>query len=77
MDKEALIILAEMLDKARIQANAIEVTAPQAGVYGNISDTLVEVLCLLTERFEVGDIYDSLLNGNTVREALAEVEAGR
>jgi len=72
MEHEALIILAEMLDKARRQANSIEATAPQHGVYGNISDTLVEVLCLLTGRHEVGDIYDSLLDGNTVRQALAQ-----
>jgi hypothetical protein len=69
--REGLIQLADTLDKARLQANAIEVTAPQHGVYGYISDTLVEVLCLLTGRFEVGDIYDALMDGNTVREALA------
>jgi hypothetical protein len=68
--REGLIQLADTLDKARLQANAIEATAPQRGVYGNISDTLVEVLCLLTGRFEVGDIYDALMDGNTVREAL-------
>jgi len=71
--REGLLQLATTLNKARIQANAVEATAPQHGVYGDISQVLVEVLCLLTGRFEVGDIYDALLDGCTVRKALALV----
>lgn len=73
--REALIELAETLDKARLQANAIEATADQRNIYGSISVLLVETLCLMTGRYEVGDIYDALLDGNTVREALKAVEA--
>jgi len=71
--REALIELAETLNKARVQANAIETTAPQWSIYGSIAQNLVEVLCLITGRFEVGDIYDALIDGVTVREALALV----
>lgn len=71
--REALIELAETLDSARLQANAIEEMAPQSWVYGDIAQVLVVVLCALTGRFEVGDIYDLLLDGNTVREALEVV----
>jgi hypothetical protein len=69
-----LIDLAETLNNARMQANAIPEMAPQGGVYGDISQIMVEVLCTITGRFEVGDIYDSLNDGNTVREALALAE---
>lgn len=72
--REALIDLAETLNKARVQANAIEEMAPQHGVYGDISQVMVEVLCTITGRGEVGDIYDSLLDGNTMREALKAVK---
>lgn len=74
MDNRPLINLAETLNTARIEANAIEETAPQGEVYGDISQIMVEVLCMITGRNEVGDIYDSLLDGNTVREALALVK---
>lgn len=78
MDKEALIILAEMLDKARIQANAIEATAPQDGVYGRIVIAEVETLALVTDAYVAQRVYaDILKSGNTVREALTVVEAGR
>lgn len=72
--REVLIELAETLDKARLQADTVEETAPESGLYRDIEQVLVEVLCMATGRGEVGDIYDSLMDGNTVREALAKVE---
>ena len=73
MDEKALIILAEMLDKARIQANAIEVTAPQDGVYGDVSKALQGTLALITDAYVASRVYDSILDGNSVKEALAAV----
>lgn len=73
MDREALIILAEMLDKARHQANAIDVTAPQSYVYGDIAETLKEVLALITDGPVSAQVYDALLDGSTVREALVKL----
>lgn len=73
MDTQALIILAEMLDKARLQANAIEVTASQSYVYGDIAETLKEVLTLITDGPVSAQVYDALLDGNTVRQALEGV----
>jgi hypothetical protein len=74
MDEKALLILAEMLDKARIQANAIEVTAPTTGVYGGVSKALQETLALLTDANTASRIYDVILDGNSVREALKIVQ---
>ena len=72
MDREALIILAEMLDKARIQANAIDAAAPQSGVYGKIRVAFIDTLTLITEDYSVAlDVYTSIMeDGNTVRQAL-------
>jgi hypothetical protein len=83
--REALIELAETLDKARLQANAIEETADQRGIYGGIAQMLFDALELIfvESPFEGGDdghnlianrAYDSILDGNSVREALAVVE---
>jgi hypothetical protein len=67
-----LITLAETLDEARRQANAIPETESWAGVYGDIANTLIKVLSLITDSVIDGRIvYDGLLDGNTVREALA------
>lgn len=81
-DREALIKLAETLDDARKQANAIEATAPQIGVYGDISVALLETLGIILYRdgghghsSRRHEVYASLLDGNTVREALAIVGA--
>lgn len=73
MDFQALIILAEMLDKARRQANSIEAAAPEYGVYGKIKYTMIDTLTLITEDYRAAlDVYASIMeNGNTVREALA------
>lgn len=74
MDEKALIILAEMLDKARIQANAIEATASQeTGVYGHVVNGLHQTLALLTDSYQASRIYEAMLDGNSVKEALAIV----
>lgn len=73
MDEKALIILAEMLNKARIQANAIEVTAPQSGVYGDIVKPLKLTLALLTDAHTASRIYDALLDCSSVKEAMEAV----
>lgn len=71
MDEKALIILAQMLDKARIQANAIEVTAPQSGVYGDIAKALEGTLTFLTDAGIAARIYDDIIeNGSSVQEAV-------
>lgn len=81
MDMQALIILAEMLDKARRQANAIDdlTIQSQRGVYGQIAlalhSTLEQIIGAGMEatRYATADrVYDSILDGNTVRQALAE-----
>lgn len=72
MDHKALVILAQMLDKARIQANAIEVTAPQSGVYGDIANALQQTLTFLTDDAAAANrIYDDIIeNGSSVKEAV-------
>jgi hypothetical protein len=69
----ALTDLATKLDHARLAANDIEETAPQSGVYGDISDALRKTLALLLDgRHERADVvYQSILDGNTVTETLA------
>ena len=80
--REALIELAETLDKARLQANAIDelVIQSQRGVYGTIAlalhDTLGEIVGhgYDATRYAHSDrVYDSILDGNSVREALKVV----
>jgi hypothetical protein len=73
MDDKALIILAEMLNKARIQANAIEATAPQSGVYGDIAKALQDTLAILTDAYTASFIYEALLDASSVKEAIALV----
>lgn len=71
MDTKALIILAEMLNKARIQANAIEATAPQSGVYGDIVTSLKRTLAILTgDAHSASRVYEELLDCSSVTEAL-------
>jgi hypothetical protein len=59
-DRENLITLANTLRTAQLQANAVEATAPQPGVYGDIGKPLFDVLVLLTgdesSAFEVTDM---------------------
>lgn len=76
MDKEEkyeLIELAEILDAARIRANAIESAAPQGGVYGHVSDALSETLTLIVGAHDSGRVYAFLLDGLPVREALVRL----
>lgn len=78
MDTQALIILAEMLDKARRQANSIRDTESESGVYGEIKKAMtstLEIICYnsghhATLGFRVYDSID--MNGETVRQALAK-----
>lgn len=75
-EREALIRLAETLDSARQQANAIEAAAPQRGVYGDIHTALVNTLALVTNDHEA--VYASIMeDGNTVREAIKYIEANK
>lgn len=78
--REALITLAETLDKARLQANAIDVYTIQSqlGVYGDIVRSLTDTLEVIFEDRDDPNLfanlaYNSLLDGNTVREALKAV----
>ncbi|MEO3931428.1 hypothetical protein WMO79_01255 [Micrococcaceae bacterium Sec7.4] len=72
----AVTDLATRLDQARIAANDIEETAPQSGVYGDISDALRKTLAVLLDGDHVraDAVYEAILDGNTVTQALA-VEA--
>lgn len=78
--REALIELAETLDKARLQANAIPETADQNGTYGKIVQALTETLgsyfyASNTHYTMAYKAYESIaFDGNTVREALKAVE---
>lgn len=81
--REALIELAETLDKARLMANAIDelVIQSQRGVYGQIALSLHDTLELIvgagkeaTFNAHADRVYDALIDGNTVREALKAVE---
>ena len=80
--REALIELAATLDKARLQANAIDeyVIQSQRGVYGTIAlslhDTLEQIVGAGKDDifYATADrVYDSVLDGNTIRQALAAV----
>lgn len=80
--REALIELAETLNKARLQANAIDeyVIQSQRGVYGTIAlalhDTLEQIIGAGRDDIfsaTADRVYDSVLDGNTIREALAAV----
>ena len=70
MMDEKLIALAETLNKARIQANDHEITAPQHGVYGEVTRSLKTVLFVLVgiDRSELA--YQALLDGSDVRQAI-------
>lgn len=74
--REALIDLAETLDRARRQANAIEETADQFGVYGDVCVALKEVLLLIEGGYKTEAYGHILDDGSTVREALDLVAGG-
>ena len=60
MDK--LIELAETLNAARYDANAIETTAPQADAYGDVSEALKKVLShIVGSREEAEKVYEYLI----------------
>lgn len=63
-----LVALADTLDKARIEANAHEATAFY--IYRDISNALQGLLVLLVDD-RADDVYNALLDGSTVAEALA------
>jgi hypothetical protein len=68
---EKLIALAEALDAARMTANSIEATAPQSGVYGQISAALQSTLVLIVGSAVADEAYESLVrDGNNVRDAI-------
>lgn len=80
--REALIELAETLDKARLQANAIKEfpIESQRGVYGQIAQSIQDTLEVLFMN-QVADhslyaarTYTLMIDGSTVRQAIAEVE---
>jgi len=67
---DKLIALAEALDAARLSANAMEVTAPQAGVYGQIETALRSTLSLI-DSANADEIFESIIrDGNNVRDAI-------
>lgn len=72
--REALIELAETLDKARLQANAIN--GCDGDIYRTISESLYGVLGIIVgEESEGFDTYQNMVaSGLSVREALAQVE---
>lgn len=69
----AVTDLATKLDEARRAANDIEETAPQSGVYGDISDALRKTLAVLRDGDHVraDAVYEAILDGSAVKEALA------
>ncbi|UYL87480.1 hypothetical protein SEA_PUREGLOBE5_117 [Arthrobacter phage Pureglobe5] len=70
-----LIVIAEAIDSARLFANQNERTAPQAGVYGDLVKALKDTLALITGDYvRALDVYQSILDGNSVQEALDAVQ---
>jgi hypothetical protein len=66
-----LIVIAEAIDSARIAANQNEITARQTGVYGNLANALKDTIQHITLDWgRTNDVYQSILDGNTVAEAL-------
>jgi len=73
--RHELLTLATTLDTARLQANDHAATAPQTGVYGDIVTALLDVIRLIVGSKGVADqVYQALLDGCTVPEALRTVE---
>jgi hypothetical protein len=71
---EELTALARQINAARIEANRIEETAPQDGVYGDLSDALGRILALITgSEAKAADAYDALLDGAAVTDAIKSV----
>jgi len=59
-ERVELLTLADMLRTTQLQANAVDATSHQTGVYGDIGKVLFEVLVMLTgdesSAFEVTDM---------------------
>ncbi|AYN59145.1 hypothetical protein HOU52_gp60 [Arthrobacter phage Yang] len=68
MNTAANLTLAETLNTARLQANASGDT--EGAIYASIAETLQAVLALLVVD-SVEATYQAILDGNTVRQALA------
>jgi ABC-type transporter Mla subunit MlaD len=74
----SLIDIAESINSARIIANANELTAPQRGVYGDLSEALGRVLRLMTgDNDRAKQMYQNILDGATVRQAYRATEPAR
>jgi len=71
----SLLKLAVTIDRARLQANAIDATAPQDGAYGDLSEALKKVLSLIVGSARVDDAYQALLDGATVPSAITYARA--
>lgn len=73
--KVSLLPLAESLDAARQLANASPVTAPQSGVYGQVSIALRDTLAKMAGISRGERMYDHLIeDGMTVAEARRATE---
>lgn len=73
--RHELLTLATTLDKARLEANDHEATAPQTGVYGDIVTALIDVIRLIVGSKGVAEqVYEAILDGMTVAEALDLIE---
>jgi len=76
--KVGLLPIAESIDTARINANSDDRTAPQAGVYGKLSEALKETLALMAGPARGKAMYELMIrNGDTVREARRATEPAR
>lgn len=75
-ERTALVALAQQINEARITANGIEATESSNGVYGQLSTTLLTIINLIVEGNERADfVYDSIIDGNTVQQALSALKA--
>ena len=70
--RDALVVLADMLDKARMVANANDTASHDSGVYGHISRALQDTLLLVTtDASRAESVYAAIVSsGITVTEAL-------
>jgi hypothetical protein len=73
--REELIQFAESIDQLRIKANSIPALAPQVGTYGKLSSALIKVLEELLSLHEADRAYNAIIDGSSVRDAIAMVES--
>jgi hypothetical protein len=72
-----LVEVAESINRVRIKCDSMERTAPQNGIYGQVSKALHDTLELIlgaNANLEV-DVYIAILDGNSVADALRIVSA--